>query len=57
MADKDPRAIDRAAEEARQRRVIDAVAARNAAISAGANPDPNVGTGFYPGDPVKKGGK
>ena len=55
--DKDPRAIDRAAEEARQKHVIDAVAARNAAIAAGANADPNVGTGFYPGEPVKKGGK
>lgn len=54
--DKDPRAVDRAAEEARQAHVIDAVAARNAAIAAGASPDPNTGTGFYPGEP-KKGGK
>lgn len=42
---------DRKAELALQDSVEIAVANRNLQIVKGADPDPNVGTGFYPGDP------
>jgi hypothetical protein len=41
---------DRKVELARQDSVIIAVANRNQQIIEGADPDPNVGTGFYPDD-------
>lgn len=46
MAEKD----DTAAELALQKTVVAAVAARNQELIDGANPDPNVGTGFYGGE-------
>lgn len=45
---------DRRAELARQDSVTIAVANRNLQISEGADPDPNVGTGFYPGEDPKR---
>lgn len=45
---KKQRQIDREAEEKRQKAVEIAVADRNTQIVKGADPDPNVGTGFYP---------
>ena len=47
---KEQRDIDREAELARQETVQVAVDGRNRQIILGANPDPNVGSGFYPAD-------
>lgn len=51
MADEQ-RDKDRRIELASQDSVEIAVANRNLQISSGANPDPNVGTGFYGGEEV-----
>jgi hypothetical protein len=47
------RDIDREAELARQETVLVAVDGRNRQIILGANPDPNVGSGFYPENEVE----
>jgi hypothetical protein len=50
MTKKEQREKDRDEELARQERVRLAVEKRNEELAAGKDPDPNVGTGWYPGE-------